>query len=137
MAKDNRGAARFASNVTGRGGHHEMDKDQRALWRARLEEAWPHLRQALWQRMEQGDLIGDLAGVVVEHQGEDEPFVTVGVLRREELAETLEEGGGALATRWAEWLRQPAPADCVPVFGALEGHSEVCVLGPVVSVQVN
>lgn len=107
----------------------ERQDARRAQWRESLEDAWPHLREALWRRLLAGDPLEELAGVVVEHQGEVEPYMTVGVLRRAELADTLKEGGYPSA-HWAEWLRRPAPEGCVPVFGALHGHSEVCILGP-------
>ncbi len=99
-------------------------------WEEKLQEAWPHLRAAVWQRVLGGEALGNLAGVVAEVEDEDEESLTVGVLTRGELAQTIAESAGG-CERWVRRLQDPAPAGCIYVFGALGGLPQLWTMGPV------
>lgn len=117
-------------------------------WADKLQEAWPHLRAAVWQRVLAGEALVDLAGVVAEVSarapagpgaaaagcGEsegDEVSLTVGVLTRAELAETIAANTGGQCQSWLRRLQTPAPVGCIYVFGALCGKPQLWTLGPV------
>jgi hypothetical protein len=121
-------------------------------WTDKLQEAWPHLRAAVWQRVLAGEALGDLAGVVAEvsartsagqragqEEGsgaagageEGEISLTVGVLTRAELAETIAANTAGQCQSWLRRLQTPAPVGCIYVFGALCGKPQLWTLGPV------
>lgn len=116
-------------------------------WTDKLQEAWPHLRAAVWQRVLAGEALDDLAGVVAEvsarastgQEGaavaraseEGETSLTVGVLTRAELAETIAANTAGQCQSWLRRLQTPAPVGCIYVFGALCGKPQLWTLGPV------
>lgn len=108
---------------------------RQADWEDKMEEAWPHLRAAVWQRVVSGEALGDLAGVVTEVPSDDddpdEESLTIGVLTRDELAETIAESSGSASHDWVARLRRPAPAGCIYVFCSLAGVPGLWTMGPV------
>src|SRR5579883_3104066 len=97
----------------------------REEWEAKMQEAWPHLRAAVWERVQGGEPLDDLVGVVAEVPGDpddEEESLTVGVLTREELAETMAGNEGDAVKQWLRRLQNPAPAGCIYVFGSFCGQ---------------
>lgn len=106
--------------------------NQDELRKAKMEAAWPHLRQAVRKRVLKGEALEDLAGVVTDSSGSrEEDNLTVGVLTRDELRSVLSDNAGT--PDWLALLGAPAPTGCIYVFGALEGVPAIYTLGPVFS----
>lgn len=101
-----------------------------ASWRDKMQAAWPHVRSALLRRTLEGIDLTDLAGVVTETSQEHsrEGQLTIGVLTRAELADTIRENGDSQLLSWTEMLDEPAPSGCIYVFGSFAGVPGLCTM---------
>lgn len=101
-----------------------------ASWRDKMQAAWPHVRSALLRRTQEGPELTDLAGVVTEggRESSKDGQLTVGVLTRAELAETIRENGDSQLLSWTDLLDEPAPSGCIYVFGSFSGVPGLCTM---------
>lgn len=108
------------------------DDSVAASWRDKMQAAWPHLKTVLLRRTLDGEDLDDLAGVVTENGAEPDEkrgsHLTIGVLTRAELAETIRENGDSKLQRWTELLDEPAPTGCIYVFGSFAGVPGLCTM---------
>ena len=99
-------------------------------WRDKMQAAWPHVKRAILRRALKGENLEDLAGVVTEFPAseEEDGHLTIGVLTRGELAETIRDNADGQLRNWTDILAEPAPDGCIFVFGSFSGMPGLCTM---------